>query len=62
MAGTEKPFPARTLQAFGIIYNAHHALDDARACGLITAMAARKSCTATVQELLCKCRLKMGKF
>lgn len=47
---------------FGIQYTAHHALDDARSCGLITAMAARKSCTATVQELLSKCRVKMGKF
>ena len=47
---------------FGIIYNAHHALDDARACGLITAMAARKSGSNTVQELLCKCRVKMRRF
>lgn len=47
---------------FGIIYNAHHALDDARACGLITAMAATKLGAKNVYELLCKCGLTMGRF
>ena len=47
---------------FGIKYKAHHALDDARSCGIITALAARKLGAKNVPELLCKCGLQMGRF
>jgi DNA polymerase-3 subunit epsilon len=39
-------------RAFGITYNAHDALDDARACGTIVCMAARKTGAGTLRELL----------
>jgi DNA polymerase-3 subunit epsilon len=39
-------------KSFGITYNAHDALDDARTCGNIACMAAKKTGASTVRELL----------
>ena len=46
-------------ETFGIIYNAHEALDDARTCGKIVALAAQKHRAKTVQDLLSSCNLEM---
>jgi DNA polymerase-3 subunit epsilon len=39
-------------KAFGIAYNAHNALDDARACGIIACMAAKKLGKPNLRALL----------
>jgi len=45
---------------FGIIYNAHNALDDALTCGKLVQMSSQKFGSASVDELLESARLKMG--
>jgi DNA polymerase-3 subunit epsilon len=45
---------------FGIIYNAHNALDDALTCGKLTLMSAEKFGSASVAELLSAAKLEMG--
>jgi len=45
---------------FGIVYNAHNALEDAFACGKLAQMAAEKFGCANVEELLESAGLKMG--
>ena len=46
-------------EQFGIIYNAHNALDDAITCGRIITMAAEKLETETISDLLAKCNLRI---
>jgi len=45
---------------FGIHYNAHNALDDARTCGKLALMSAKKHRSASVAELLDAAGLEMG--
>jgi len=45
---------------FGIIYDAHNALDDAHTCGKIALMSAEKFNCASVSELLKASGLRMG--
>jgi DNA polymerase-3 subunit epsilon len=45
---------------FGIVYNAHNALDDALTCGKLVQMSAEKFGCANVEELLENTRLKMN--
>ncbi|MBR7079673.1 MAG: hypothetical protein IKI40_04035 [Treponema sp.] len=47
---------------FGIEYLAHDALEDSRTCGLVVQLAAKKTESHTVAELLKKCRLKLNKI
>lgn len=47
---------------FGIEYLAHDALEDSRSCGLVVQLAAKKTESPTVAELLKKCRLKLNKI
>jgi len=42
---------------FGIIYNAHDALEDSRVCGILVQKAAEQWGVDSVEELLEKCRL-----
>jgi DNA polymerase-3 subunit epsilon len=44
-------------ETFGIVYNAHNALDDAKTCGDITLLAAEKLGSKTLKELLEKTRI-----
>jgi DNA polymerase-3 subunit epsilon len=44
---------------FGIRYEAHQALDDARACGDLACLAARRTGSTTLKDLLRAARLKM---
>ncbi|MDR3122720.1 MAG: 3'-5' exonuclease [Treponema sp.] len=44
---------------FGIRYEAHNALDDARACGDLACLAARQTGSTTLKELLRAARLRM---
>jgi DNA polymerase-3 subunit epsilon len=44
---------------FGIRYEAHHALDDARVCGDIACLAARQTGSRNLKELLHSARLEM---
>jgi len=44
---------------FGIIYNAHNALDDALTCGKLVLMASHKYKSGSVAELLSAARLKI---
>jgi DNA polymerase-3 subunit epsilon len=39
-------------ETFGIVYEAHNALEDAQTCGDIACLAAAKYCTKTLKELL----------
>jgi DNA polymerase-3 subunit epsilon len=45
---------------FGIVYNAHNALDDAMTCGKLVLMAADKLGSANLAELLKKANVGMG--
>ncbi|MCL2440418.1 MAG: 3'-5' exonuclease [Treponema sp.] len=47
---------------FGIIYEAHNALDDAMTCGKLVIMSAEKHGTSSVEELLNITDLKMNVF
>ncbi|MDR1931387.1 MAG: hypothetical protein LBQ57_01055 [Spirochaetales bacterium] len=47
---------------FGLEYQAHNALDDARACGIIACMAAEKFGGGSVKKLLKAAGLKMGRM
>ncbi len=44
---------------FGIVYNAHNALDDALTCGKLTIMSAKKFGCANVKDLLRAAKLEM---
>jgi DNA polymerase-3 subunit epsilon len=39
-------------ETFGIVYQAHNALDDAKTCGTITCMAAEKYDKKTLKDLI----------
>jgi len=45
---------------FGIVYDAHNALDDAMTCGKLVTMSAEKYGSANVAELLAAAGLEMG--
>jgi DNA polymerase-3 subunit epsilon len=47
---------------FGIRYEAHHALDDARTCGDIACIAARQTRSETLKDLLRAARMRMRKL
>jgi len=47
---------------FGIIYNAHNALDDALTCGKIALLAAEKFGSVSVEELLTSTELEMRRL
>jgi DNA polymerase-3 subunit epsilon len=47
---------------FGIRYEAHHAMDDARVCGGIACLAARQTGSRNVRELLRAARLGMRRL
>jgi DNA polymerase-3 subunit epsilon len=47
---------------FGIHYEAHHALDDARTCGDIACIAARHTGSETLKDLLHAARMRMRKL
>jgi DNA polymerase-3 subunit epsilon len=47
---------------FGIVYNAHNALDDAMTCGKLVQMSSEKFDCANVEELLNITRIKMNKL
>jgi DNA polymerase-3 subunit epsilon len=47
-------------ETFGISYNAHNALDDAKTCGTITCMAAKKQGSGSLEELLAATGIGMG--
>jgi DNA polymerase-3 subunit epsilon len=49
-------------ETFGITYNAHNALDDAKTCGNIACMAAKKYCKNKLEELLTAVGIGMGKL
>jgi len=52
-------FALLSREEFGIVYEAHNALEDAMACGKLVQMAAEKFGCANVEELLESARLKM---
>jgi DNA polymerase-3 subunit epsilon len=45
---------------FGIVYNAHNALDDAATCGKLALMAGEKFCSGSIAELLNAAGMEMG--
>ena len=45
---------------FGIVYNAHNALDDAMTCGKIVLLSAKKFGSANVSQLLTAAGMEMG--
>jgi DNA polymerase-3 subunit epsilon len=45
---------------FGIVYDAHNALDDSVTCGKIVTLAAEKQNTTSIPELLKKCSSKLN--
>ncbi len=45
-------------EQFGIVYDAHNALDDARTCGKIFAMAAKKL-GCNIEELFLDCKVEL---
>jgi DNA polymerase-3 subunit epsilon len=45
---------------FGIVYNAHNALDDAQTCGKLALMAAEKFGSGSIAELLNTARVEMS--
>ena len=45
---------------FGIVYDAHNALDDAMTCGKIALMSSEKYSSANVAQLLSAARMEMG--
>jgi DNA polymerase-3 subunit epsilon len=47
-------------EQFGIVYNAHNALDDAMTCGKLVQMAAEKYGSKNITKLLTAAGLKMG--
>ena len=47
---------------FGIIYNAHNALDDAMTCGKLVLMSAEKHASENVAQLLSAAGLEMGEL
>ena len=49
-------------EQFGIIYDAHNALDDSLTCGKIVTLAAEKHRTNSVSKLLKKCNLQISKL
>ena len=49
-------------KTFNITYNAHDALDDARACGIIVCMAAQKAGALSVRELLRSTGVRMKRL
>ena len=49
-------------EQFGIIYNAHNALDDSVTCGKIVSLAAEKLGTDNISDLLKKCSCKFSKL
>jgi len=50
---------SRLARHFGIVYNAHNALDDAMTCGKLVLMAAQKCGSASIKELLSAVEIKM---
>jgi len=51
---------ASLAQNFGIVYNAHNALDDAMTCGKLVLMSAEKHSSANIAKLLKAVGVKMG--
>jgi DNA polymerase-3 subunit epsilon len=49
-------------EAFGIAYNAHNALEDARVCGIIACMAAEKLGAEDIRKALRKAGVKMKRL
>lgn len=49
-------------EQFGIVYDAHNALDDSLTCGKIVSLAAEKLGTDNISNLLKKCNLRMSKL
>ena len=49
-------------EQFGIVYDAHNALDDSLTCGKIVTLAAEKQSTKTIPELLKKCKLRINRL
>ena len=45
---------------FGIVYNAHNALDDAKTCGKLVLMSAEKFGSTNIEELLSAAGIEMG--
>nr|AXS01220.1 DNA polymerase III [uncultured bacterium] len=60
--GLESYALTKLANHFGIVYNAHNALDDAMTCGKLTLMAAERFKCANVEELLKSAALEMGQF
>ena len=50
----------RLADNFGIVYDAHNALDDAMTCGKLVLMSAEKFGCTSVEELLAAADVKMG--
>jgi DNA polymerase-3 subunit epsilon len=50
----------KLAENFGIVYNAHNALDDALTCGKLVTMSAKKFNSENVDGLLSAAKLKMG--
>ena len=49
-------------EQFGIVYDAHNALEDSLTCGKIVTLAAQKQSVKTIQELLKKCKLRTNRL
>jgi len=49
-------------EKFGIVYNAHNALDDAQTCGNLVLLSAEKYGSVTIAELLAAAGLEMGRL
>jgi len=49
-------------EQFGIVYDAHNALDDSLTCGKIVTLAAEKQESDNISELLKKCNLQISKL
>jgi DNA polymerase-3 subunit epsilon len=51
---------SKLAENFGILYNAHNALDDAKTCGKLVQMSAQKFNSASINELLAAAGLEMN--
>ena len=49
-------------EQFGIVYDAHNALDDSITCGKIVTLAAEKHGANNISDLLKKCKLRISKL
>jgi DNA polymerase-3 subunit epsilon len=47
-------------EKFGIVYNAHNALDDAMTCGKLVQMSAKKFGSTNIDDLLTAAGVKVG--